>query len=42
MTQLTSKYTCITQLKWQTLQVGSTLYTYIHHQIKFNVTTRQD
>ena len=45
MIHLTSKYTCITQLKWQTLyhlKVDSILYIHIHHQTKFNVTTHHD
>ena len=41
----TSNYTCISQLKWQTLehlQAGFTLYTHIHQQTKFNVIIHQD
>ena len=44
-TQSNLKYTCIIQLKWQLLlhlQVGSILYTYKHHQIKFTVKTHPD
>ena len=43
--QLTSKSRSITHLKQQTLyylQAGSTLYTHIHHQTKFNMTIHQD
>ena len=42
MIQLTSKYTCITQLKLEMLQAGSTLHTRLRHQTKSNVTIHQD
>ena len=42
MIWLTSKFTSITQLKWEMLQAGSTLYAHIHHQTKFIVTIHQD
>ena len=44
-TQLPLKYTCTTQLRRQLLlhlQIVSILYTYIHHQLIFNVTTHLD
>ena len=44
-TQLTLKYACITQLKWQMLlhlQVASLPYISIHHQLIFNVITHLD
>ena len=44
-TQLSLKYTCITQVRWQMmkhLQAGSTLYISINHQLIFNVITHPD